>query len=120
MAVLKSDNLKDVDKKLQIEAMLQNKIDNENFNEIYNISKEINDYTADIEEDVKFHQIDEEIRINVQFDDEIEEEEDEDLQQYDQRALKDDYQYSDESDKNDEVDEEARSLPDSELEDNVI
>ncbi|KIM35850.1 hypothetical protein M413DRAFT_449581 [Hebeloma cylindrosporum] len=79
LEVLKTDSLKDFDKKKEIETVLGT-IPNEQFSQLVNLSKKITDYNADDEtmaDPDKEAEIDEEGGVAVVFDEEEEEEEEE-------------------------------------------
>ncbi|KAF7968038.1 hypothetical protein HWV62_32144 [Athelia sp. TMB] len=79
---LKNDNMKDFDKKKEIEEVL-GPITNESFSQLVSLSKKITDYGAEDEADVdpdmerKDAEIDDEVGVAVVFDEEEQEEEDE-------------------------------------------
>ncbi|GAN05971.1 pre-mRNA splicing factor [Mucor ambiguus] len=101
LETLKTDTLKDFDKKKEIESVIGH-IESEHFAQLVNLSKKITDYSADGEAmDVdengdKVGEIDDELGVAVVFDDD-EDEEDED----DQFEMKDDEE--------EDVDEEAEA-----------
>jgi len=79
LEVLKTDSLKDFDKKKEIETVLGT-IPNEQFSQLVSLSKKITDYNADDEtmgDPDKEAEIDEEGGVAVVFDEEEQEEEDE-------------------------------------------
>lgn len=76
LAVLKMDDMKDNDKKTEIEGMID-KISPELFGTMLNIAKQINDYTP--EEQANLEERDEELKIGVVFDEEEGQDEDEDI-----------------------------------------
>lgn len=65
LAELKIDNKKDIEKKVEIEAMI-GKITTEFFSELLNLSKQINDYAPEAEENVD--KLEEEMRVAFVFD----------------------------------------------------
>lgn len=74
LAELKLDNKKDSEKKAEIEAMI-GKISSEFFSELLNLSKSINDYVPEMEENID--KLEEEMRVAFVFDEnEIKEDDD--------------------------------------------
>ncbi len=82
LETLKNENLKDFDKKKEVEEIL-GPISNESFSQLVNLSKKITDYgvedeqLADPDQERKDAEIDDEMGVAVVFDEEEEEEEDE-------------------------------------------
>lgn len=68
LAILKMDNVRDTDKKSEMEA-LTGPMTTENFSTMLNISKSINDYAVAGEEE-NIDKYEEEVRVAVVFDDE--------------------------------------------------
>ena len=103
---LKNENLKDFDKKKEVEEVLGS-ISNDEFSQLLNLSKKITDYGAEDEAMVdpdmerKDAEIDDEMGVAVVFDEEEQEEEDEEG-----------YEIRDESDEEEEA-EEAEEAPES-------
>ena len=111
LETLKNENLRDFDKKKEIEDILGG-ISNDTFSQLVTLSKKITDYGAEDEEMVdpdmerKDAEIDEEIGVAVVFDEEEQEEEDEEG-----------YEIRDESDdeeEEEEGDQEAKEGPEGE------
>ena len=68
LATLKLDNLRDAEKKTEVEALIGS-LTAENFSTILNLSKTINDYIVMGEEE-NIDKYEEEVRVAVVFDDE--------------------------------------------------
>ncbi|CAG9313946.1 unnamed protein product [Blepharisma stoltei] len=86
LAVLKTENILDVDKKTEIELIIGN-ISNEDFNKMYMMSKQLTDYNPDINER---GEMEEDIGVPIVFDEKAEEEnneEDEDMDEEEQLAI---------------------------------
>ena len=115
LETLKNENLKDFDKKKEIEEILGG-ISNDTFSQLVALSKKITDYGAEDEKVVdpdmerKDAEIDEEIGVAVVFDEEEEEEEEEEG-----------YEIRDESDEEEEGEgeQEAKEAGEGEEEDGV-
>ncbi|KAF7323081.1 hypothetical protein HMN09_00088200 [Mycena chlorophos] len=109
LETLKNENLKDFDKKREIEDILSTVISNEKFSQLVTLSKKITDYGAEDETtgdpDVKDMEIDDEVGVAVVFDEE--EQDDEEENQFD---IGDD---SDDDEKEGEEGEEAAAEDDS-------
>lgn len=105
---LKNENLKDFDKKKEVEEILGS-MSNESFSQLINLSKKITDYGAEDEAMVdpdmerKDAEIDDEMGVAVVFDEE--EQEDEDEEGFEIREESDD--------ENEEAEETAEPLPES-------
>lgn len=84
LETLKADNMKDFDKKRDIEGVLGASLTGETFSQLLNLSKKITDYGAEdqnvVDPDMerKDAEIDDELGVAVVFEDEDEDEEDED------------------------------------------
>ncbi|KAI0070649.1 Sec63-domain-containing protein [Panus rudis PR-1116 ss-1] len=102
---LKNENLKDFDKKKEVEEILGS-ISNETFSQLLSLSKKITDYGAEDEAEVdpdmekKDAEIDDEMGVAVVFDEEEQEEEDDEG-----------FEIRDESDEESEEEEEAPEAP---------
>ncbi|CAL1708451.1 unnamed protein product [Somion occarium] len=107
---LKNENLKDFDKKKEVEEIL-GPISNETFSQLLNLSKKITDYTAEVETAVepdmerKEAEIDEEMGVAVVFDEEEQEEEEEEG-----------FEIREESEEESAAEEEAEEAPEGMLE----
>lgn len=83
LETLKNDNMKDFDKKKEVEGILGGSISSEAFSQLINLSKKITDYgdqdetMADPDSEKKDAEIDDEMGVAVVFDEEEEEEEEE-------------------------------------------
>lgn len=92
LQTLKTDTLKDFDKKKEIEQLLSSTIESEKFAQLVNLAKRITDYSADgepmdIDGSGKVGEIDDELGVAVVFD---EEDEDGDDNQFELREEDDD------------------------------
>ncbi|KAJ7063405.1 putative RNA helicase [Mycena amicta] len=81
LETLKNENLKDFDKKREIEDILTTTVGNEQFSQLVSLSKKITDYGAEDETmadpDLKNTEIDDDVGVAVVFDEEEQEEEEE-------------------------------------------
>ncbi|KIJ15196.1 hypothetical protein PAXINDRAFT_169339 [Paxillus involutus ATCC 200175] len=110
LEALKNENMKDFDKKKEIEGILGG-ISNDTFSQLVALSKKITDYGAEDEQmadpdmERKDAEIDEEMGVAVVFDEEEQEEEDE--EGYEIRDESDDEEGEDEEDAQEDEGEEA-------------
>ncbi|KAF7294831.1 putative ATP dependent RNA helicase [Mycena indigotica] len=81
LETLKNENLKDFDKKREIEEILSVSVNNEQFSQLVSLSKKITDYGAEDETsgdpDVKNMELDDEVGVAVVFDEEEQQDDDE-------------------------------------------
>jgi len=117
LEVLKTDSLKDFDKKKEIETVLGT-LPNEQFSQLVSLSKKITDYNADDEtmgDPDKEAEIDEEGGVAVVFDEEEQEEEDEEGFE-----IKEDSDDEDEEDERQEDEDKEMAEEDQDDDDLVI